>query len=97
MQEQLPRRAPQRMASPFQGAQSLPLLLAPLTYIRVGHTADGGFTSCPKGDAQMPQSCVPALAKGVTIRGGLRLVLRHLWVSKSANSLIHYTSIGEYL
>lgn len=39
----------------------------------------------------MPQSCVTALAKGITIRCGLRLDLRHLWVSKTSNNIGYYT------
>jgi len=39
------------------------------------NAADDGFSSRPKGDSKMPQSCVTALDKGTTLAFALRLDL----------------------
>jgi hypothetical protein len=48
------------------------------------NTADGRFSSCPKGAAQIRQCGVAVLDKGRAIAYGLRLALTYLGDSENA-------------
>ncbi len=51
----------------MQTSSKLPLLLTPLTYIRVGYNAKGRFLSCPRGAPQMGHRGVAVLDKGLPL------------------------------